>query len=86
MVNGFTCATMGICPLSAMAFPLFFLRHPRRPLKLGVAAWGVSKEGEKRMVGAIAAVAILRDREVTLAGVIGNYIRQEGLLSLPDGF
>lgn len=43
---------------------------------MGVAAWGVSKEGEKRTVGAIAAVAILHDREVTLAGVIGNYIRQ----------
>jgi hypothetical protein len=48
MVNGFTCATMGLCPLSAMAFPLFFLRHPRRPLKVGCGRVGCLKgRGEK---------------------------------------
>lgn len=39
-------------------------------------AWGVPKEGEKRMFGAFAAVAFLRDRGVTLPGVIGNYLRR----------
>jgi hypothetical protein len=37
---------------------------------------GVPKKGEKRTVGAIATMAILRGRGVTLAGVIGDNLRQ----------
>jgi hypothetical protein len=47
--NGFTGATMGLCPPSAMAFLLFFPRRPRRPLKVGC---GVSRrKGRKGQSG-----------------------------------
>jgi hypothetical protein len=38
--------------------------------------WGVPKEEEKRTLEAITIVAILRDRGVTLAGMIENYLHQ----------
>jgi hypothetical protein len=67
MVSGFTCATTRLRLPSSMASPPSFLPGVplERPSKMGRG----EKEGQ-----AIAVVAILCDRGVTLVGVIGNYL------------